>query len=63
MLQNLQLVSRLLIRVDQASIETTVVQKGVYVDGHERKDVVDYQNSIFIPVLKEFEKCVAKYEF
>jgi len=31
-------------------------------DGHEQKDVVDYQNNIFLPVLKEFKKCVAKYE-
>ena len=31
-------------------------------DGHEQEDVVDYWNKVFLPVLKEFEKCVAKYE-
>jgi len=40
----------------------TVVRKGVYMDGHEREDVVDYRNKVFLPALKEFEKRVAKYE-
>ena len=40
----------------------TVVQKGVYMDGHERQDVVDYRNKVFLPALKEFEKRMAKYE-
>jgi len=39
-----------------------VVQKCVYMDGHEREDVVDYWNKVFLPALKEFEKHVAKYE-
>ena len=26
------------------------------------QDVVDYQNKVFLPALKEFEKLVAKYE-
>jgi len=38
------------------------VRKGVYMDGHERQDVVDYRNKVFLPALKEFEKLVAKYE-
>jgi len=37
-------------------------KKSVYMDGHEQEDVVDYWNKVFLPVLKEFEKCVAKYE-
>jgi len=31
-------------------------------DGHEREDVVDYWNKVFLPVPKEFEKHVPKYE-
>ena len=26
----------------------TVVRKGVYMDGHERADVVEYRNNIFL---------------
>jgi len=33
-----------------------VVQKGVYIDGHERQDVVDYQKNVFIPRWKELER-------
>ena len=40
----------------------TVVRKGVYMDGHEREDVVEYRNKVFLPALKEFEKHMAKYE-
>jgi hypothetical protein len=40
----------------------TVVRKGVYMAGHEREDVVDYWNKVFLPALKGFEKLVAKYE-
>lgn len=31
-----------------------MVCKGVYMDGHERDDVVDYWNNSFLPALKEF---------
>ena len=40
----------------------TVVHKGVYIDGHERDDVVDYWNNIFLPALKDFEKQMSKFE-
>jgi len=33
----------------------TVVRKGVYMDGHEREDVVKYQQEVFLPVMKEYE--------
>jgi len=33
-----------------------VVQKGVYIDGHEREDVVDYRVNVFIPRWKELER-------
>jgi hypothetical protein len=32
------------------------VRKGVYIDGHEREDVVSYRNDIFIPKWKEIER-------
>ena len=31
-------------------------------DGHEREDVVEYWNKVFLPALKEFEKCMTKHE-
>ena len=34
----------------------TVMQKEVYMDGHIRKDVVDYRNNIFLSTIKGFEK-------
>ena len=39
-----------------------MVHKGVYIDGHERDDVVDYWNNIFLPALKYFEKQMSKFE-
>ena len=33
----------------------TVVRKGVYMDGHEREDVVKYRQEVFLPVMKKFE--------
>jgi hypothetical protein len=31
-------------------------QKGMYIDGHEREDVTDYRQKVFIPAIKEFEE-------
>ena len=40
----------------------TVVRKGVYMDGHEREDVVKYRNEIFLPAMEKFEARMAKFE-
>jgi hypothetical protein len=40
----------------------TKIKKGVYVDGHERADVVSYRQNIFLPKMAEFESRMAKYE-
>ena len=40
----------------------TVVRKGVYMDGHEREDVVEYQNKVFLPAIAQFESRMAKHE-
>jgi len=40
----------------------TVLRKGVYMDGHEREDVVKYCNSIFLPRMQEYERRMARYE-
>ena len=32
------------------------VKKDVYVDGHEREDVVKYRNEEFLPAWKEFSR-------
>jgi len=32
------------------------VRKGVFVDGHERKDVVDYRSNVFLLAWKDYER-------
>ena len=34
----------------------TKIKKGVYLDGHEREDVVSYCQNIFLPKMLEFEQ-------
>jgi len=34
----------------------STVQKGVYIDGHERQNVVEYRQSTFIPLWKTYER-------
>ncbi|KAJ3710183.1 hypothetical protein C8R42DRAFT_648907 [Lentinula raphanica] len=41
----------------------SVVKKGVYMDGHEREDVVRYRQQEFLPTMLEFEHRMAKYEW
>ena len=33
-----------------------MAKKGVYVDGHDRPDVVDYRNKVFLPQMAEVER-------
>ncbi|KAJ7573601.1 hypothetical protein C8J56DRAFT_903250 [Mycena floridula] len=40
----------------------TLIKKGVYMDGHERADVVLYHNDVFLPMMAEFEKRMVHYE-
>ena len=40
----------------------TTVKKGVYMDGHERADVVEYRNNVFLPAMAKFEAHMAQYE-
>jgi len=37
----------------------TVVKKGIYMNGHERVDVVDYRQKSFLPTMAEFERRMA----
>ena len=39
----------------------TRIRKGVYLDGHERDDVVAYRNKEFLPQMKEFEERMTRY--
>jgi len=39
----------------------TRIWKGVYLDGHEREDVVKYRNEEFMPRMKEFEARMTRY--
>ena len=40
----------------------TVVRKGVYMDGHERDDVVKYRNEVFLPAMARYEAQMVRYE-
>jgi hypothetical protein len=40
----------------------TILQKGVYMDGHERKDVVKYRKEVFLPKMLVYESRMARYE-
>ena len=39
-----------------------LLRKGVYMDGHERLDVVEYCNQTFLPLMAEYQKRMAKWE-
>lgn len=36
-------------------------KKALYYDGHEREDVVDYRQNVFLPAMKKFESCLMGY--
>jgi hypothetical protein len=40
----------------------TVIRKGVYMDGHERADVVEYRNKVFLPKMAELERRMVHFE-
>ncbi|KAK0207757.1 hypothetical protein IW262DRAFT_1450785 [Armillaria fumosa] len=40
----------------------TVFRKGIYVDGHERPDVVKYRDEKFLPEMKDLESRMTQYE-
>ena len=42
--------------------QKTVVQKGVYMDGHEQDDVVKYRKDIFLPVMQDYERRMIHFE-
>lgn len=40
----------------------TRVKKGVYMDGHEREDVIAYRNEVFLPAMAKFEARMVQYD-
>ncbi|KAF9489413.1 hypothetical protein BDN71DRAFT_1529516 [Pleurotus eryngii] len=40
----------------------SLVRKGVYMDGHERADVVKYRDEEFLPLMKKYEEHMTHYE-
>jgi hypothetical protein len=40
----------------------TIIRKGVYMDGHEREDVVKYRNEIYLPAMLKFERRMVQFE-
>ena len=42
--------------------QRTTIKKGVYLDGHERSDVVKYRQDEFLPQMLEYERRMARYE-
>ena len=39
----------------------TYLKKGVYMDGHERDDVVQYCNEVFLPLMAKYERCMVRW--
>jgi hypothetical protein len=39
----------------------TILRKGVYMDGHERDDVVKYRKEVFLPMMENFEQRMIKF--
>jgi len=39
----------------------TRVKKGVYMDSHERPDIVKYRNNIFLPLMASFERRMVQW--
>jgi hypothetical protein len=37
-------------------------QKGIYVDGHERPDVAEYRQKVFIPAIRSYQPRIIEYE-
>jgi hypothetical protein len=40
----------------------TRVKKGVYMDDHERPDVVEYRNNVFLPLMASYERHMAQWK-
>lgn len=38
-----------------------MIRKGVYMDGHERPDVVKYRNEVFLPELAKYERQMVQF--
>jgi hypothetical protein len=38
------------------------MKKGVYMDGHERPDVVKYRNEVFLPLMKEYRVFMSRWD-
>ena len=47
--------------VKKIGIKTTIKKKGIYFDGHEREDVVEYRN-IFLNKMLQYEKLMPMFE-
>lgn len=39
-----------------------LLRKGVYMDGHERLDVVEYYNKMFLCLMAKYQKKMVKWE-
>jgi hypothetical protein len=37
------------------------VKKGVYIDGHERPDIVKYRNNVFLPFMALFKRHMVQW--
>jgi hypothetical protein len=40
----------------------TRVKKGVYMDGHERPDVIKYRDDVFLPLMASYERCMVQWK-
>lgn len=39
----------------------SILRKGIYKDGHDREDVKEYRDKVFLPKMKEFERLMTQY--
>lgn len=39
----------------------TTHKKGLYFDGHDQPDVVEYRQNVFLPAMKSYEPCLVRY--
>jgi hypothetical protein len=47
--------------LNQLGWRQSAIRKGIYKDGHEREDMIDYRTNVFLPRMAAFEQRVVSY--
>ncbi|RKO93973.1 hypothetical protein BDK51DRAFT_24039 [Blyttiomyces helicus] len=48
--------------LQKMGLEAKEYRKAVYFDGHERKDVLEYRNKVYLPAITAVEPLLAEYK-